>query len=358
LKGLTRLLLAGSVTLTALAASTAAMAAFTTPKLTILNPTERPGVRGPLTIRYEQDRNDDAPFRIVVYVPQGYASSLVQPTGTTLGTVTAQIQAKQISNDAVVPVTGTIAAADPATYTSNPQSLACVGAGNRIDAVYVLVLAAAGQELRVPMYVTAITGGPEAAFASAKFTFCLPSPDLPVAQGGATLGAKLIQANLRLTSLFTTPPAAGAFTFRALATPYATLSGTPDPAGTVEVQSVDAVGNQLVLASAVLNPRTRRLTLRGRLTEAGAPAAGTVRIAQGRTRTGLKRVVSVRASASGTFAAVVRVPRRGNYFFRADAVVATREVAGCAQSFAPVPCLRQTRGGFMAVSSVFRVRIR
>jgi len=357
-KALPRLLLAGSVTLTALATSAAAMAAFTTPKLTILNPSERPGVRGPLTIRYEQDRNDDATFRVVVYIPQGYAASLVQPAGTALGTVTAQIQAKQISNDAIVPVTGTITADNPAPYTSNPQSLACVGAGNRIDAVYVLVLAAAGQELRVPLYVTAITAAPEAAFASAKFTFCLPSPDLPVAQGGASLGAKLVQANLRLSSLFTTPPAAGAFTFRALATPYATLSGTPNPAGTVEVQSVDAVGGQLVLASAVLDPRTRRLTLRGRLTEAGVPVAGTVRIAQGRTRTGLKRVVSVRASASGNFAGVVRVPRRGNYFFRADAVVATRELASCTQSFAPVPCLRQTRGGFTALSSIFRVRIR
>ena len=358
MKALSRLLVAGAVTLTALATSAAAMAAFTTPKLTIVSPSERPGVRGPLTIRYEQDRNDDAPFRVVVYVPPGYAASLVQPPGTALGTVTGQIQAKQLSNDARVPVTGTITADTPAVHTGTPQSIACVGAGNSVDAVYILVLAAAGQELRVPMYVTAITGGPDAAFASAKLTLCLPSPDVPVAQGGANLGAKLIQANLRLSSLFTTPPAAGAFTFRALVTPYANLSATPNPAGTVEAQSVDAIGSRLVLSSAVLDPSTRRLTLRGRLTEAGEPTTGTVRIAQSRTRTGLKRVLSVRASAAGNFAGVVRVARRGDYYFRADAVVAAREAASCTPTFAPAPCLRQTRGGFTALSSIFRVRIR
>src|SRR5688572_30578629 len=75
MKQLLRFLAVAGATLGALVVSGTAMAAYQSPRLDILNPSERVGGGGPLTIRVSQDRADDATFRLVIYVPQGYTSS-------------------------------------------------------------------------------------------------------------------------------------------------------------------------------------------------------------------------------------------------------------------------------------------
>ena len=64
------------------------------------------------------------------------------------------------------------------------------------NAVWVLVLQSPTGPLEVPVYVIAVTAGPETAFAAAKLVLCLPSPYIPQAAGGAALGAKVINAQM------------------------------------------------------------------------------------------------------------------------------------------------------------------
>lgn len=363
MKKVFRLLALAGVSIVGLVLSGSAMAAYTTPKLTILNPSERLGGGGPLTIKVEQSKDDDATFRLVIYVPQGYVSSLVQNPGATIGSVTAQVQAKAISADAIVPVTGTVVAEDPAPYRTNPQSVGCVGSGNTIDSVYMLRLQAAGTALNVPMYVTTVTAGPESAFASGKFTVCLPSPDVPPAQGGATLGAKLINAAITLRGIFANPSTGGNYVWRTLFTPYATGTGTPNPAGTVEAQSIDRLPAQLTLTAGKYNKRTKRVVISGSITE--GPSVGvsraSIRVLVGSTARRVKQVGIVRANTRGIYRASIRINSKARYaYIRTRVVVPTRTTNGCAQRTNPsIVCLRTTVSGFTLFNNrVIRVRLR
>jgi hypothetical protein len=359
MKQLLRLLAVAGATLGALVLSGTAMAAYTSPRLDILNPSERVGGGGPLTIRVSQDRADDATFRLVIYVPQGYTSSLVPQEGAQIGTASAQIIATSISNDAVVPVTGRIVG-DSFTPAKYPTGFGCVFGGpptGTIDGVWVLELTAAGQTLRVPMYVQTITAGPEAAFASGKLTTCLPSPYPEAGAARATLGAKLINAQLTLPSLFANPATGGAYRWRTLWTPYTPNSASPNPAGTVEAQAVDVIPVQLAFASA--RYRNGRIFVTGSLLEnRTAVRNAQVRILVGRTARGVKQVTSVRTNARGNFSAVIRWRRPGRVFLNARVTQAARPVTGCTERTNPaVTCLRTVFSGFtLAANRTVRVR--
>lgn len=354
------LLLAGTLVAGLLLAAPA-MAAYTTPRLEVKNPNERLGGAGPLTISLSQSKDDDATFRLAIYVPQGYGGELVKAVGTRLGTVEAQVNAKLISPDAIVPVSGTIDAADPTPYRAAPQSVACAGT-NAFDGVILLSLTAAGQTLAVPMYVIRLVSGPEASFAAVKLIACLPSPDVPPAQGGAQLGAKLISADLTFPNVFVNPFTAGSYVWRALWTPY-TFPATPNPAGTVETQSTDALPAQLTVNVGKLNRRTNRVPVSGVLTEGGQPVAGAnVRVQMGTTTRNLKQAATAKTSANGSWTANirVRVPVRGPIiaYFRALVTVPKRDIA-CGTTFLGVPCIANNRSGFtLPGSRIIRARLR
>ena len=63
---------------------------------------------GSVTIGYTQARDDDALFRLQIYVPLGYTPALTAAPGSTIGAVAATVQANAISADAVVPLNGSI----------------------------------------------------------------------------------------------------------------------------------------------------------------------------------------------------------------------------------------------------------
>jgi hypothetical protein len=335
-----------------------ALAAYTTPRLEVRNPSERLGAAGPLTIALSQSREDDATFRLAIYVPLGYGGELVKAPATRMGTVEARVNAKAISPDAIVPVSGTIDAADPTPYRTNPQSVGCAGGAN-FNGVIVLTLTAAGQTLSVPMYVFTPLTGPEAAVASAKLVACLPSPDIPQSSGGAALGAKLIDATLTFTNVFVNPTTAGNYVWRTLWTPW-TFPATPNPLGTVETQSVDSLPAQLTVTVGRRNPTTRRTIVRGTLTEGGQGVAGaTVRLQMSRRQNGgYRRVANVPTNASGNWTTSVRLLAPGVYYFRASVRVPERQIA-CATPLSAAPCLASNKSAFQIINTrPVRVRVR
>ncbi len=350
MKHLLRALTLAAVVGTALALTGSAFAAFTTPRLAVNKPTA-----GSVTIGYTQTREDDALFRLQIYVPLGYTPALTAAPGSTIGAVTAVVQANAISADAIVPLNGTIRVDSPTAATHNePSDLACRGSAAPVNTVWVMVLQSPTGPLEVPVYVTAVTAAPESAFAAAKLVLCLPSPYIPQSAGGAALGAKVINAQLTIPGQLTAPTAAGTYVWRAIATPWTVGAATPNVPGTRELQALDRV--PAGSASIATRVTGKRVTVVGRLTSGGAPVANaSVRILRG------TRVVStVRTTATGAFSYRSGPLKKGRYTFRARAVVPQRDlgVAGCVTAVSAAPCLGATTSGFTATSAVRAVRIR
>src|SRR6266545_4810754 len=66
------------------------------------------------TIQVLEEKSDAAPLKITIFVPSGYTATLAQTAGSQIGTVHADLQALQISPDAIIQADGTVLAADPA----------------------------------------------------------------------------------------------------------------------------------------------------------------------------------------------------------------------------------------------------
>lgn len=346
-----RLVAVAAGALGALALAAPAMAAYTSPRLAITNPDEKTTGGGRVTIRFAQAREDDATFRLQFYVPQGYTTNVIPTAGQDLGTADAIVNATAISPDALVPVTGRILG-DTYDATKYPTGAACVG-DPAIAGVWRLELTAAGQTLVVPMYVQPITSGPIATIATARLTACLPSPYAEAGPARAALGAKLISATLNIRGVFTNPTTPGAYRWRVVATPWTPNSGTPNPAGTVELQALDTVPVNLTLAARA-NHRLNRITVTGRLTENAAGVGG---VAVQIRRDG-RLVRTVRTTAAGTYAATFRV-RPGRYTFQVRAAKANSDLGGgaCTPTFG-VPCIATMSSSFSVSSVSRRVRVR
>ena len=362
MKNALRLLVLAGTSVVALAVAGSAMAAYTSPRLLVTGPTAV-GAGGGTTVHVEQDRADEATFRVVIYVPQGYTSSTGHPANATIGTVVARAQAGPTS-DVILPLEGNIISADPAPFRMNPQALGCIAGGTptaatTVESVWILRLTVSGQTLDVPMYVNPVTAGAEAAFASAKLTVCLPSPYIPETQGGARFGAKLLSATLRFNGgVFANPASRGAFRWTSVWTPYTINTGTPNAAGTVETQSIVRLPAQATMNFRRL--RGNRLQISGGVSEAGTGIGGAaVRI----RATGPRRfAMSFRANARGLYNRVVRITRRGTYRITMNVTVPNRSLgaAGCtkvATAGTPLPCVNATVGGFTrTVTRSFRWR--
>jgi hypothetical protein len=345
-----RVLAVASAAVVSLVFAGSAMAAFNSPRLVIDNPNEKVSGGGAVTITYRQAREDDALFRVRIFVPQGYTTSLVPQAGQNIGSVAAVINATQISQEALVPVTGAIVG-DTYDATKYPTGAACVGDPG-IDGVWRLELNAAGQSLVVPVYVQSVEG-PQAAFASGLLTICLPSPYAEAGAARAALGAKLIEARMQVRNVFTNPTTPGAYRWRAVATPWTVNSGAPNAAGSVEVQAFDTIPVNLTVSTSV-NHRRNLVTLRGTLQQNREPVVGrTVQI----TYRG-KIVRTVRTNARGGFSAVIRARKGLNtFFFRSTGAALDLGAGSCTQTFAPVPCIA-TMSSSYAVNANRKVRVR
>ena len=338
-----RVLLLGCLSIGALLAAGNALAAFT-PSIAIRHDPPTAGSSGATSIRILVPRDDDPLFRALIYVPPGYTATTNQPTGTQIGTVTAQVQVREPIAGAVLPLTGMITTDNPANHTTSP----C--APGLHAAVWLLTLQASGQTLTVPMYLDP-TSGATAQLASFTLTACLPSPNIPTSAGGATFGAKLINAQLNLQSgVLSAPSTRGTFRWHILATPWPNAAGPPNIAGTVEAQGRVMLPARVNLRAA---SRNRRVTITGAVLEAATGAARqTVRIRVGR------RTSTVRTNAGGSFRLVVRQRRGARLTITATTSVPARMVACSSPSpFPGVSCVGETLQFFVLTRSV-RHRVR
>ena len=304
------------------------------------------------TISFQLTRDDDATAKVTFYVPLGYRGVLGQPAGTQLGTVQASVQALRVGPDAVLPLAGVVRADDPARHGASPCSPGIHGA------VWLLLLEAAGRTLTVPVYVDAVTAGPEAAFAQFRLEVCLPPPDVPEEQGGAAFGTTLLSATLQLRSgLLTTPATRGRYAWPGLFTPYA-AGGRPNVAATVEARAIVRLPGRLTLTGRITSRRTRTISLSGALTEhlVGLPQRPVDILVGGR------RAFGIVTGRDGGFALALRRRGQGRVTstFRARARVPARDVtaAECAgPSLAAAGCVTATASAFTVLSRAVRITL-
>lgn len=331
-----RLALLALVALGVLAFAGSAFAAYTTPALKVAQLGQK------TTLSVAQSQSDDATAAASIYAPAGTVSTLNQAPGSTLGTVKAQVVALALGG-ALLPLTGEIKVAPPGVVAAASQT-ACIKTATPA-ATWLMVLQAAGQTLNVPMYVITTTGA-ETAFGPAKIVVCLPPPDVPVASGGATFGAKLFQAEFSVNGVFSTV-ASGAWI--SIWTPYLPLVGQPNAAASVASPSGFAAGSLSVkVARAGLKTK-----LTGKVAQGGAGFGGArVEIWAGVKKTGLKKVATTSTKADGSYAFTYG---RVASFFRTRTVVSARPAPSLCtqlQGSLPVPCVNASLNGFTAQSAV------
>ena len=349
-----RLVLLACTALFGLVLAGSALAAFT-PGLAIGHQPPTLGSTGTTAIRMTVPRDDDALARAAIYVAPGYSVTVGQAAGTSIGTATAQILVREPIAGAVLPLTGTLTVADPAALVrpTNTTSIAttvtrCTGSPIH-NAIWLATLQASGQNLDVPIAVDAAPAA-LSSVASYVLTFCLPNPNIPLEQGGAPFGAKLINAQLNFRGGFTAPSTRGTYRWNVVATPWPAGAGLPNVAGTVEAQGRVMLPARVTLSA---SSRKRVLTIRGSVLEADTGVAAraiTVRV-------GNKRY-NVRTNAGGAYRLVVRFRRPTTIIVTTTANVPARSVPCSTPSpFPGVSCVGETLQFFLATRSL-RVRVR
>lgn len=355
-----RLGLVGVVVLGALVLAGQALAAYT-PKIVVSM------VGTTTTIKVAIPNTDDPTARIAIYAPAGTGASLSAPAGTTIGTVEAKAAAADLGG-ATLPLTGTVQArAATGTYLSSGQQVPISAASQACTqttshaAFWILVLTAAGQTLEVPMFVDPVPAGlPFSSAVAFQIVICLPPPDVPPGSPSrAAFGAKVFEATLTLQNVFS--PTTGENRWHLLGTPYNPGAGTPNAAGTREVQSIVERGTvTLGIPGRTLTRTLARFRVTGTVNIQGLPdTQATVTLLRGPTTTTLRSIGTVQADSDGGFErtfALRRGKRVVNLFVQARASAPERELAAtsCTATFG-APCIGVTASGFTATSSTRRI---
>lgn len=301
-----------------------------------------------LTIVVKQAQTDQQPAKIQIYVPNGYTLNPTQTPGTKIGTTTGDVFARD--QNIPLPLTGDVVVADPAQYTKSPCS-----PGNNL-AVWLLNLSVAGQTISLPVYVNPTTGA-ETGLGSAKLTVCLAPSDTPQGTPGRSpFGAQLLDATFTVNNVITPP--SGAVRWTSLWTPYASGTGVPNAAGTVEARAFVGPGS-ISLSAKVTNKKKKIVLLRGSVTSGGAGVAGaTVRL----LINGKLSKITARTNGNGAYSMPIQktVRKASTFFFQTRVNVPASDVTstGCASpSVPPIPCVSATQGAFTALSRKVRIRI-
>jgi hypothetical protein len=299
-----------------------------------------------LTIKVTQAQTDQQPAKITIYVPTGYTINASAAPGSTIGTTSGSVFARDANIP--LPLSGNVVVAPP-----NTNAPGCA-TGTHM-AVWNLALSVAGQNINLPVHVDA-TSGAEAALGAYKMVVCLTPADVPQGTPGRSPnGAQLLEANFTVNNVFQVPAAASVW--KAITTPYATGTGLPNVAGTVETRALASSGT-LTLRARVTNKKKRTLRVTGQLAQGGAGVAGAqVRL----LLNGAASRFTARTSTTGAYSVVLRkTGRKSTTTFQARATVAERDVTStlCATpSLPPVPCVSGTASGFTAVSNRVRIRL-
>ena len=288
-----RLAIAAGAVVSALAFSGSALAAYA-PSLSVTSSRTAPGRPTTILLGHIQTAADDPTAKDTIYAPLGYGVNLSQAAGTKIGDVSARLILRGGGN-AEVDVEGQVIADNPALYTNN----AC--APGLHAAVWKLNITVAGSPLTVPIYVDAVTAGPEAAFASAKIQLCLAGPI------GTPAGAQLLFALFDVNGVFTNPPTTADRIWRATFTPYVPGTPNPNPGGTTEGQALSPGRVSLSVKSKSL--KRGRVTISGKLLVDGRPYRG----AEIDLYVGTKRVASAKTNAAGNYTFRKKIKKKTRY---------------------------------------------
>jgi hypothetical protein len=309
-----------------------ALAAYN-PSLLVAGTSHSTGSGGPVVIGVGQDQADDATAALNIYSPLGYGVTLTQAPGTRIGDLEGFVKVGSLGG-ARAPISGTVTARDPAAYVSNP----CVP--GRHQAVWTIDTSLAGTALSIPIYVDAVTAGPEAAFASARMRVCLASPYIPPPQGAAS-GASLIVAAFSVAGVFSNPNTRGTYAWNALFVPYQPGTSTPNPTNAAQSTSYTRLPVQLAVTAKKMKRGKRSFArVTACLSEAGQAVRGVrVNILAGRSARRTARVAFGRTNSRGCLVRTIRLRNRVT-FIRASTSVPERDVTsspGCTPALSAAP---------------------
>jgi hypothetical protein len=283
------------------------------------------------TVQVLEDKTDAAPLKITIYVPTGYTASLAQTVGSQIGTVHADLQALQISPDAIIQADGAVLVADPSSGPLKASATQCTGTATHA-AVWLLHVTVSGTTLDVPIYVDP-TSGAATALGVATLQLCLSDPYDNAGPARAAFGAKIVNAQLKLNDGILSGPGG---LWRSTITPWNTTTPAPDAAHTVEAQSIvssDAGSVSLKAAKAGKG----KAKLSGKVTQGGSGVSGaTVTLTAGG-----KKVATLTTSASGAFSKTVAIKKATK--FQAKATLPQRDTS----CVSPLPTT-QVPGGCVA----------
>jgi hypothetical protein len=288
---------------------------------------------------------DAAWAQVTTFVPSGYTINLGQPTGTRIGSASAQVQLLESGSTAAA--TGVVLVAGTNDATVQQAATQCTGAPGHA-AVWLVRMTASTQTFDIHVYIDPAKGT-EVRFGSAKLVFCLPQPYAKALPVYAPLGIKIDDLKTTLSAgVFTNPLFAANNVWRTVVTPWAAGGAARDVAATVETQGLVGVPSSLSLRAQLTTTRrgtsvTNSVLLSGTLLETLRGVAGaTISVFATDRNAG-----TVRTSAAGTFAKRVQLVQRMT--FRATATVPTRElpcVDPLPRSFVPAGCVSATRAGY------------
>lgn len=304
------------------------------------------------TIHVTSAKTDDSIAKIEIIAPS--VATLNQAVGTTIGAVTAQVNAKAISPDAIIPLTGNTVVADGTNATIQATAVACTGVAQHA-AVWNLSLTAAGQTLNVPVFVDPTTGSPLASLGATVLQTCLATPDTGAACA-PTLCAKLLDVNFTVNGVFA-KPTTQVPTWLSLFTPFVPGTGTANAAGTVTALGLDAKPT-VTLAAKV--GKGRKVAIAGRATLLGQPAAGLPIV----ILSGSKKVGTTTVNKAGTYLKTLTL-KKGKYTLRAgtastsDVDITAAGACSLIPSGAPLPkCVSATLAAFATVSNSATITVK
>lgn len=313
------------------------------------------------TLDIGMPQSTDPIAAVNIYVPAGYRLDLAQAPGTAIGEVTATAFSRDES--LTLPLSGTVTTAAAAAHTAD--SMVCTGIATSA-AVWDLDLSVAGQSIVLPVYVNP-TAGAEQALGAYRISVCLPPPDVaPGTPGRAVEGAQVLETQLTVNGVFTTPSTGGLLDWNALFTPYLPGQGTPNLAGTFEARAI--VPTPILLAfHTVLAPKKRSYTVKGTLAEGGLPTIGAkLAVLAGPSAAKLKVVASLLTGGGGSFKVIRPLKRaRGQHtlYLQARSSVAERDftAVGCqnaATTAAPAGCVSATLSPWTFASPLTKLKLR
>ena len=308
---------------------------------------------GPKTkIHITSAKTDDSIAHISIISPS--AATLGQAPGTTIGSVTASVNAKAISPDAVIPLTGNTIVADGSSAALQAAGTQCTGVAKHA-AVWNLSLTAAGQTLNVPVYVDPTAGSPYAALGGTILQTCLASPDVGAACA-PTLCAKLLDVDFTVTGVFAAPTQQIP-TWLALFTPFTPGTATANAPGTVTALGLDAKPTVTLTAKA---GKGGKVAVAGRATLLGQPLAG----APIAILSGTKQVGTAKVSNGGTYLTTLKL-KKGKYTLRAgtaspeDVDITNNGACALIPAGTPLPkCVTATLAAFATVSNSAKVTVK